>query len=292
MRHQFLVLFVIVLTAVTTSVSAQEQDPRNRALQLQSDARELFEAGEYSAAAERFHEAYETFPHPSLLSSEIVARFKAGQCDAVEPLVSTLSDDLESLPERARRDVSIVRTDCVLKSAREALEYGDDEGAGELVDRAEALDVFERRTDEISGVRRQLAEESHAVAPPAGGVARSGEAGTRGVVGWALTGAGVAVLATQTAITVSLLDESKEYRDLVETCEAACSERDRARLEELHDERTPKPVFHYLQYPMWIGGGLLTAVGVGVLALGPGRAEQQPVSLSLSPVGAALRWTF
>lgn len=271
-----------------------------------AEANAYFQRGEFEAAADAFHAAYEAYPAAELLKSEIVARFKAKQCGAAEHLFEAHKDELAGLPDPDRADLDIIRTDCALERAHAKFRTDDLAGAESALAVAKQHDVQGRKTADIEALETEIdarrnppiesktetaqvkqttpetQEKDVHVQKPAGPVPGRWQR----IGGWTLTGIGVGFLGYQTIINLFLQPPRlKEWEDLARSTDR--SPADEARLDEL-DRRLNK--WADSEETIWIVGTIFTVGGLVTVLTAPSPRSQ--TSVGLGPSGVTFTTRF
>ncbi len=275
--------FLLAAALTVASLPAYAQDTDDRAYELATEGAKLFGAGDYREAARRFEEAYSLLKDSVLLKNQIVSLYKAGDCGNALDLAYQYDISYRDAPPTDREDVRKVRVDCNLSAAGTALEYGKLDVADESLQRAKSIgfqgEEEKRYTDlsaQLTSKRQPKTIEPVEVEDPNS---------WRPIVGWSLSGVGLAVV----GITAGL-----QYSDYQRGVELGCATKvcttERAEYDDLKDNGTTYAIGYGI-------GGAMLAGGAGLLIYHymVDTDEEAVViapTLGSSAVGASLQFKF
>jgi tetratricopeptide (TPR) repeat protein len=179
-------------------ISAEEEAAREKMLGLSEQANQRFQSGDFSGAAEKFEAAYDAFPDPVLLKNQMVARFKADQCDRALPPARSFLDSGEA-SESDKQDVRTVIITCELRAAEKHIEAGELDEAAAALSRAERFSPDETQEKKTAELRASL-EEARAAREQEGDIEDPEGPGVEieddtPILAYSLIGGGVASLA-------------------------------------------------------------------------------------------------
>lgn len=284
---------------IASAASGQDVQPMSeeerveRAVTEAQLGTELFERGEYEAAARSFGRAYDFYPLPEVMKSRIVAHFEGGDCASVEQLATEHDAELRKLPPVEQTDLGRMRTRCAILYAEDALAEADVERATAAIAAAERHDDEGARSDEIEALRGRLedleaqADASSNADPiePVEPVEPPAENDRwRSILGWSLVGGGAAAMASVPLMHYAFYERSLEEHKSFQRGEGT-DDTPRAEAEQrLKRLRTA----YYAQFPLFIGGAVMSGIGATLLFLRP----REDVDLSVSPGGVEVTITF
>ncbi len=274
----------LVFALMVSSLPAQAQEKDDRAYELATEGAKLFGAGDFREAASRFEEAYALLKDSVLLKNQIVSLYKAQDCGTALDLAYQYDISYRDAPPTDREDVRKVRVDCNLLAANTALEYGKLDIADESLQRAKAIgfqgDEEKRYVDLSAQLKAKRAPKS--VDPIE---AESDSNAWRPLVGWSLSGVGLAVVGITAGFQYSDYQKGVDLGCATKPCLAG----PRAEYDDLKDNTTAYVVGYSV-------GGLALAGGVGLLVYHYILDTEDTVvvapTLGADAVGASLQFKF
>lgn len=281
------------LLALPISAAAQQDPEREAAIQLATQGQELFAAGEFPEAAERFRQAYARFPEPSFLMSEAVAWFKADDCDRSLARVEGYLRRLPDPPTAERSDLSKIEAVCAVRSGHANLAAGDLAAAERDLDAAVQADTFARAPDEIEELRSAIEQARVArvpddATPPPKVEPPEKSGGGRTIAGWSLVGAGVASAAGYLLVWNGHREDASQYQACAPTQTGAC-DLDRAQLDALRPELLTA---WWAQVGLGVAATVFTATGVALLVWPAGESTEVGLTSDGGGIGAQVKVRF
>ena len=91
--------------SATAGLGVEPSDQRTRARALYAEAEQLYQGGDFSGAAKKFHQAYETFPLPTVLVSIAMSYREMGEMERAKQWSQRYlyADPSGPMAERARQ---------------------------------------------------------------------------------------------------------------------------------------------------------------------------------------------
>jgi tetratricopeptide (TPR) repeat protein len=276
--------FLLIAALTVASLPAYAQDSDDRAYELATEGAKLFGAGDYREAARRFEEAYSLLKDSVLLKNQIVSLYKAGDCGSALDLAYQYDISYRDAPPTDREDVRKVRVDCNLLAAETALEYGKLDVVDESLQRAKAIGVQGDEEKRYRALNDQLTikRQPKPVAP----IEEVEDPNSwRPIVGWSLSGVGLAVV----GITGVL-----QYGDYQRGIELGCATKicttERPEYDELKNNGTTYAIGYGI-------GGVMLVSGAGLLVYHylidtDEKTVLLAPTLGSSAVGASLQFKF
>lgn len=276
--------FLLVAAVTVTSLPAYAQDTDDRAYELATEGAKLFGAGDYREAARRFEEAYSLLKDSVLLKNQIVSLYKAGDCGNALDLAYQYDISYRDAPPTDREDVRKVRVDCNLLAAETALEYGKLDVADESLQRAKSIGFQGEEEKRYTDLNTQLTSKRQpkTVEP----IEAEDPNGWRPIVGWSLSGVGLAVVGITAGFQYS---DYQKGLDLG-CASTPCGTEDRVEYDNLKDNGTTYAIGYGI-------GGVMLVSGAGLLVYHYMiDTEEEAVvitpTLGSSAVGASLQFKF
>ncbi len=172
-------------------VAQEDSDDHQEMLELSAEGNELYESGQFEAAAGVYSEAYETYPQPILLKNEMITRYLIEECETAIELGEQFIESGEG-SEEDEEDVEAVFGECSLDLARENIEEGNWVAAEEWLDYGEPY-LFEGQLEAESEALRSELDDEIGGTEPVEEIDEPGPA-TRQIAGWSSIGAGAGLL--------------------------------------------------------------------------------------------------
>ncbi len=281
-RNTFLCLLACCVSLVPAQAFAE---PPAEALELNKQAQEHYQAKDFRAAAEKFDAAYEIFPEPQILLGEALSWFRADVCKEAKPSAMLFLKTAPDAPEIDQHDMGFVIAECGANEARALIAKGDLDGAQAKLEEARALDAGNRADESLTAVEAELATaraEEEKVAKTSPGPEKPVDVvkpapepvdegiSTRTWIGGGLIGLSAIVAGSSLAFYAVNIDDANAYND------GTCSDCDP---DKLRSNAT-------LNRGLYVGAGVLAAVGIGVL-LWPEDEGEPTVSVGVSDGGAS-----
>lgn len=314
------VLALLVLTTIATSAVADDTDGRSEALRLAGEAMDLFQAGDYAAALDKFQKADELVPAPTLklrvarcldkldllqdaaekyrevIAVELTRTAPAQHHEARKQAVPELASLLEQIPSvtvtvsgpgstEAMVSVSGIPLSTEALGQKKTMDPGRYVVEVSAGTRRVAKDVTLRRGDHAKVVLElpPLGEDGSVSGP----VSPEGDGAGLRAAGWAVIAVGGAALSVGSILGVVVVTEED---DLLARCV------DRRCPPEAHGDARAFDAKRRATTAMLVIGGVGVAAGVTMLLLAPAAGDKKPEGLSLSPVvmpgGAGLQGRF
>lgn len=281
---------VALLTTIVLSPLTFAQDSLERAVSLANEASTLFEAGDFVGAAAKFGEAYSLYNEPTLLKNQVVALYKANLCTEALKLSRDYEINGANQPAADREDVRVIRIDCLHRSAEAAYRANELDLANEHILTARTIGLI--NDDERARFRsiEELIEKRRG--PQQDPSVEQGSTSVLPIVGWSVTGLGLATVAVSGILHVTYFLDYKEKDDLFRDKVAKDSITPDERIEwnDAYDDAADKIGG---LVPFYAIGGALTAVGGGILIyhyfLSDDDATALQVSPTIDPTGAGLQ---
>ncbi len=277
--------FLLIAALSVASLPAYAQDSDDRAYELATEGAKLFGAGDYREAARRFEEAYSLLKDSVLLKNQIVSLYKAGDCGNALDLAYQYDISYRDAPPTDREDVRKVRVDCNLLAAETALEYGKLDVADESLQRAKSIGFQGDEEKRFTNLNDQLTSK-RLPKPVAPAEEVEDPNGWRPIVGWSLSGVGLAVV----GITAGL-----QYSDYQKGLDLGCAStpcgtEDRIKYDDLKDNGATYAIGYGI-------GGVMLVSGAGLLVYHYMMdTDDETVviapTLGSSAVGASLHFKF
>lgn len=102
-------------------VAQEDEDAYEKMLQLSAEGEQLYEAGNFSEAAEIYQAAWDAYPQPILLKNQMITRYLIDQCETAVELGQQFLDTGEDSAQD-REDVEAVFGECSLELAEAAMD--------------------------------------------------------------------------------------------------------------------------------------------------------------------------
>ncbi len=280
---------LLLVPLVATGQSSDEN--LERALEEDTLAKELYERGEYEAAARSFQRAYDLYQHPGILQNLVLSHGRADNCAGVGEVFDEHESELDTLPPEEKRKVVEVRLDCSVEETTAAIEDQDAVAARAALNRTEQLADGTRGTKiealrarvEALEARDDTVEDVVVSEPEPRGNGRT-------ILGWSLVGAGTAAIATVPIMKVAFYDDSvREYNDCVDGETGQPTEGCSIDFDELSDREKRLRAAYTARLPLYIGGGLLAAVGAYFVVT---DFVNDSVTVGISPTGVSATLRF
>lgn len=199
-------LFILVfpLAALAQSDDDADDESYREMIDLSNAAADAVADGNFEIGAVKFRQAYDSYPDPILLNNEMIAWYRAGDCQKALPpaqlFLETGDPEEDDIDSQDRNDVETVLIECHLELADDAL---DDDNAVLATYHLDTLSPLERTDDEQKSyetLRAALAEvddehvEDQSVAPAPAAAASSQHFGWMQIAGGiALAGVGLSL---------------------------------------------------------------------------------------------------
>jgi len=156
-----LVALCMMTSLAPVEALAQDDEAKQRMLEMSKRAEAAFSAGEYERAAGLFAEAYRVFPDRVLVKNEMIAWYQAKRCDEAlrtgdEFLRRTPLNPKTEVDRLDRRDAMTVVAKCQIEFAQKALQRDDLDEATSRLDKADVQDPLADDEATIATMRTRI----------------------------------------------------------------------------------------------------------------------------------------
>ena len=267
-------LIALALVSMAPLVAvADEDDDYEKMLDLSTEAAEAVADGHYELGAIKFRQAYATYPDPILLNNEMIAWYRADDCqNALAPARKFLQS--EGLEPEDRQDVQAVRVRCKLRLASQAVEEQDPFLAAYPLDNLEGLQLDEEEQQTYHALRQTLGDDLGIGDQK--DVTTGAPTASSNTLWWSQIAGGIALTGIGMTMHGVALARQSALRSMTESQDAALL--DERREEWASFQNTAR----WAVPTLYIAGGL--TIGSGVFFLMRNRSEGQDPDLALSPV--------
>lgn len=162
----------LLLTGVQPAAA---QGGRDAMIKMSQEAAQLFKAGKFAEAAQKFQDASKESWEPILVKNEMIAWYKADRCDDAIIAGKTYLSRTKAaeIVEQDRKDANVIMFDCHLRAAATALDKGNLEFAEKNIDEAKPYNPNDGTSnsrlaglnDRLSAKRKALADQGNTNKP-------------------------------------------------------------------------------------------------------------------------------
>lgn len=216
---------VVALLVLLVPLVAVADDAYEEMIDLSNEAADAVADGRFEIGAVKFRQAYETYPDPILLNNEMIAWYRADDCqNALPPARQFL--ETEGLEPEDREDVESVQIQCHLRLAENALEEQNAVLTSYHLDSLEPLDLDADSQAEHAALREAMEQRFGPTDEPATATAvQPAPASSSQTRSWAQISGGIAVTGVGIALHAVALSRQSELRSLADSTNPADAQR-------------------------------------------------------------------
>ncbi len=202
---------IICFLLLVPTLAQAEGDAYETMLDLSDEATEFVLEGNFELGAVTFRQAYQSYADPILLRNEMIAWYRAEDCqNALTPARAFLNTD-EAEPQD-RKDVQTVQRECHLRLAEEAFDEEHQLLAAFHLDSVSPL-IDDESEEKYRELRKRL-DQRTTTAQTAAGAEPVGLGFSRRDLGWLQVTAGVASIGVGLAMHTVALDRQAQLAQL------------------------------------------------------------------------------